>query len=602
MSDSAGDFISGIVVVPFDESAGWWPLTKHFSVVGRRWAGSSVEISRFGKWESALSVRDSVILAFPRAAGEATSPMAWPGSSTAPAVYHRAVEAAEGDDRAYLSALAGSFWYSPARVPHRRGELYMVWSDFDPASEGSVVFDEEEPTVACVEMLLASPEGTSGRADFELDSRGPGAGGAAKGSFSDGNFRPWSVSPGMLFSVSHLVRASQVWDGVSKNAAGRVKWGSVKSLSFSFDWRAADREIARARSAGSVATASSSNMGEELASHGAEASASQAMQDALVSAAEAAAARNRPAPHVLPPPEKAAVAPPKQAERFPCRYAEMKCAGCQGVIGFGKPCRPGGRGLVHDSETCYERAEQTMADILKKSGLGSEPLAVGSARREAVASHRLSDERKRRIMLCLDGKCGVAHGERLMCKLGCGRGLHAFECGAFSKGVRDLGNLECAYCRGQKLLVDASAPLPSSVVSAAIGTMIIELTSGSSNTFSGYSDLVTLERRWQASVGGDSIPASQVRLPHTSQDSALAFIEWCASEGGRARSLGSVVIMLSSYCSKLEINDVTSGKRVVRLLKDLQDKGQACTAPCTAITPALNALMIRETIGEVCRR
>ena len=60
--------------------------------------------------------------------------------------------------------------------------------------------------------------------------------------------------------------------------------------------------------------------------------------------------------------------------------------------------------------------------------------------------------------------------------------------------------------------------------------------------------------------------------------------------------------MLSSYCSKLEIDDVTRGKRLVRMLKDLQTKGLACTAPCTAITPALNALMINETIELSCSK
>ena len=116
------------------------------------------------------------------------------------------------------------------------------------------------------------------------------------------------------------------------------------------------------------------------------------------------------------------------------------------------------------------------------------------------------------------------------------------------------------------MLVNGASEPPPSVVSASVGAMIVELSTGASSTYTGYSDLVTLERRWQAHVGGDDIPASQVRLPHTSQESALAFVEWLAGEGGRARSLGSVVVMLSSYCSKLEIDDVTRGKRLVRML------------------------------------
>ena len=84
MADSEGEALSGIVVVPHDESAGWWSLTKHFSVVGRRWAGFNVEISRWGRWESAVSRRDAVILAFPRAAGASIEPMLWGDSGRAP--------------------------------------------------------------------------------------------------------------------------------------------------------------------------------------------------------------------------------------------------------------------------------------------------------------------------------------------------------------------------------------------------------------------------------------------------------------------------------------------------------------------------------------
>ena len=598
MADSEGEALSGIVVVPHDESAGWWPLTKHFSVVGRRWAGSNVEISRWGRWESAVSRRDAIILAFPRAAGASIEPMLWGRPGQAPSSYCRAVEAPAGDDRVYLPAPVGSFWYGPSLVPYRRGTLYMVWSAFDPGSEGTIEYDGDEPTVSCAEMLLGSRDNASGEALFALDRRGP-----PHGSFANGGCGPWAVNPSLLFSVSHLVRASQVWDGVSETGTGRVKWGSVKGVTFSFDWRAADREIARRVGSEDTSSTGQAGMQRELAAHGDEADATQALNEAVVSAEEAAAARTRPTPHTVPRPVAKPLPPPRSITRFPCRYSHMRCEGCDNLIGFGKLCRPGGRGVVHDDDSCLARAEQKLADGAGGKDLQSEgAVSAGSARRGAEASHRLSDERKHRVMLCLDGKCGVGHADRIMCKEGCGRGLHALECGMLSKGVRDLGNLTCAYCRGQKLLVGGGGDVPPSVVNASIGSMIIEMSTGASSTYSGYSDLVTLERRWQSHVGGEAIPAAQVRLPHTSQEATLSFLEWLAGEGGRARSLGSVVVMLSSYCSKLEIDDVTRGKRVVRMLKDLQTKGQACTAPCTAITPALNAIMINETIELTCSK
>ena len=165
MADFDGGQLSGVVIVPFDESAGWWPLTRHFSVVGYRWAGDLVEISRMGRWESGRSLRGAVILAFPRAAGVTIESMIWRGPGEATRAYHRSVEAREGDGRLYLPAPAGSFWYGRAAVPHRRGALYMAWSAFDPGSEGVIEFDGDDPTVACAEMLLKSKEHASGAAE-----------------------------------------------------------------------------------------------------------------------------------------------------------------------------------------------------------------------------------------------------------------------------------------------------------------------------------------------------------------------------------------------------------------------------------------------------
>ena len=176
---------------------------------------------------------------------------------------------------------------------------------------------------------------------------------------------------------------------------------------------------------------------------------------------EAAAARTRPTPHTVPRPVAKPLPPPRSITRFPCRYSHMRCEGCDNLIGFGKLCRPGGRGVVHDDDSCLARAEQKLADGAGGKDLQSEgAVSAGSARRGAEASHRLSDERKHRVVLCLDGKCGVGHADRIMCKEGCGRGLHALECGMWSKGVRDLGNLTCAYCRGQRLLVGGGGTCP----------------------------------------------------------------------------------------------------------------------------------------------
>ena len=70
-----GQDASGIVVVPHDEDAQLFQMVKHFRVVGRREAGSPIEMNRLGRWEHAKSVWPSLILAFPRSAGVAVLPM-----------------------------------------------------------------------------------------------------------------------------------------------------------------------------------------------------------------------------------------------------------------------------------------------------------------------------------------------------------------------------------------------------------------------------------------------------------------------------------------------------------------------------------------------
>ena len=61
----------GIIVVPHDESAEWWRMTRHFGVVGRLPAGGRyLEANVLGEWRAATARRELVVLAFPRAEAE----------------------------------------------------------------------------------------------------------------------------------------------------------------------------------------------------------------------------------------------------------------------------------------------------------------------------------------------------------------------------------------------------------------------------------------------------------------------------------------------------------------------------------------------------
>jgi len=71
LSEAGGRRVRGVIVVPHDERAGWWRLTRHFRVVGRFEEGiRHLEANVLGRWEAATSQRAAVVLAFPRATAE----------------------------------------------------------------------------------------------------------------------------------------------------------------------------------------------------------------------------------------------------------------------------------------------------------------------------------------------------------------------------------------------------------------------------------------------------------------------------------------------------------------------------------------------------
>ena len=78
---------------------------------------------------------------------------------------------------------------------------------------------------------------------------------------------------------------------------------------------------------------------------------------------------------------------------------------------------------------------------------------------------------------------------------------------------------------------------------------------------------------------GGEVAASQVKLPHTCAEGTYAFCLWLAGDGHRARSMGTTVRQLGSFCVKLEIPNYVASKRVKALLQDLEAKGEAVTTP-----------------------
>ena len=126
--------VRGIVVVPDAQEAGWQTMLKHFSVVGRLPAGGAhLQTCIAGQWRPVRSHRPSLVLSFPRAAGNVTQPVVTRGSTLAVKV---------------LPLLPGDLVYQSGVRAGMPGCLYAVLEPFD----GSEV-DDGEPVVRLAELV-----------------------------------------------------------------------------------------------------------------------------------------------------------------------------------------------------------------------------------------------------------------------------------------------------------------------------------------------------------------------------------------------------------------------------------------------------------------
>ena len=235
-----GATLSGIVVVPHDEAAGWWSMSKHFDVVGRWPAGSGqLEMNQMGVWRTVTSTRPTLILSFPRTAGGVIQPVA--------------CKRAGGGVDACLPLVQGSYIYSGAPKPGGRGVLYMVWKSYQPekgdGSTGTPIDDDGAPLIRAAELLRVKKSGSSkdGTETYQLDRRAYRDG----GSFTNQD-RAWEVRPEMCWVVDHLVKAVGS-SRLIENSTSRVLVGGAANkvaieteLKFTFNVKRAEQEIAAA--------------------------------------------------------------------------------------------------------------------------------------------------------------------------------------------------------------------------------------------------------------------------------------------------------------------------------------------------------------------
>ena len=251
-----GGRASGLVIVPHDEAAKWWGLTRHFAVVGRWAAGTPcLEANRLGKWTPVRAWRDTLILAFPRGAGAVARPV-WIAPQEKMGTGY--VLNKEGTARA-LPLPAGAFVYAVAPSPGAHGVLYQVWRRFSPRNAGTMYLDADGDmqAVQCAQLtrtLVTSGrrktrafENSGGRCVYSLNLRrdcdekdrafAPGVGS-----------KPWASSAALLWTVDHLVE--EVTSAAAQSEVNTPQTGVLTARieaerRYLFDFKQAEREVAR---------------------------------------------------------------------------------------------------------------------------------------------------------------------------------------------------------------------------------------------------------------------------------------------------------------------------------------------------------------------
>ena len=253
--DLSGD-VSGIIIVPHDESAAWWGLTRYFSVVGRwRAGGKLLEMNRLGRWTGSHSRRDALVLSFPRGAGALARPV-WVSNEESELWGDGYVANPETSAMA-LPMPTGSFVYSPGQRPGEHGVLYMVWRSFGVVDDDTCVYMSDDSDVQAVlgAQLTRSTrrgrgkqalEGHGGKLVYSFNFRATEA--PANAALAPGVPRqPWAVGADLLWTVDHLVREITADGEATPQRGGEAlpKAASEAGRRFAFDHREAEQQIAR---------------------------------------------------------------------------------------------------------------------------------------------------------------------------------------------------------------------------------------------------------------------------------------------------------------------------------------------------------------------
>jgi len=280
---------------------------------------------------------------------------------------------------------------------------------------------------------------------------------------------------------------------------------------------------------------------------------------------------------------------------MPNRYIGITCMGCGVQFVRSEPMHVWRGGFIHHA--CRGLAEATRAD----PGVAQTKPQVtqtGSSLRKVQLEEKYSRERLARVEGCLRGECTCNEPKGLMCRAGCGRGLHA-QCAQVSQGHAKLANLTCIECRIAALGLH---DVPSARARTMLVTMMMELTTGKASTAYGYGEYSRLEAEFVAGYGtvaGRGGAMGSLLMPRHNELAFKDMLTWMVLESGRGLSLESFTRTAGAFFTISGLRDWTKQPNTKAHVKNLKELHGLESMPATHGTRRMLTLILDRIIPRL---